>query len=438
MQTRAITVLIVVVLAAAGPLAGGLRHDPPDGPPPAMGGTDASRGAAQATVNTPWIEKLLAWRGAVAAHQPGSADAPAQHIGSWSEAELDATRTDLIALVAILWRESSLPDADRNLIYRGMPARTILQALGLSDVRQVNPLLRRAAVFHADIAMLVTPRRVDGVGCSARSTVLVVDGMAVGTGCNNYHWRHARLLLDKLEPSPAKDAFAPRWYHATAVFLLEATNYSDAQAHLTQARLVLPKDADIAFEWGYYQEALAAPRVQVLVGASRASLGAPESYLRAAEEAFRRALELRPDFAEARMRRGAVLSRQGRHKDAAAELRLALQTARDPVLRYLAEIFLARASEGLRDVKAAREHYERARDAMPAAQAPLLALGRLARSTGDRGLATEAVRRVIDPPPGQGIRADPWWDYNIWQERNSRALLRELDRLLDLDAGDTR
>jgi hypothetical protein len=46
------------------------------------------------------------------------------------------------------------------------------------------------------------------------------------------------------------------------------------------------------------------------------------------------------------------------------------------------------------------------------------------------------VRRVIDPPPGQGIRADPWWDYNIWQERNSRALLRELDRLLD--AGDIR
>ena len=461
MRTRAIIVLIVVTVAAAVPLAGGARHVLPGGPQAATGSTDAAtaitRAAAASTsipvadahasgntaqaptvtpqtpTDPPWLAALRTWTGAVAAHRPGGIDAPAEAIGGWPELSLDAVRQDLVALLSILRHGGARGATVTGRNYRGPVVSTdqLLLWLGVTDPVQVNAFVKRAAILHADIAMFVTPRRTDGLGCSSRSTVLVVDGVAVGTGCSNYHWKHARALLDQIEPKTARDGFASRWYHATIVFLLEQTNYSDAQAQLSQARLMLPDDADVWFEHGYYNEALAAPRVQALAGASRSTLGLPVWHLTQAEDAFRRALKRRPDFPEARVRLGAALTRLGRQKDGAAQLRQALETAKDPVLRYYAEIFLARASEGLRDAKAAREHYERAHDLFPSAQAPLLALGQLARSAGDRPRAGKLVRDAIGSLTAGDQKTDLWWQYNLWQSRDAATLLAELYRSIE-------
>jgi tetratricopeptide (TPR) repeat protein len=221
------------------------------------------------------------------------------------------------------------------------------------------------------------------------------------------------------------------WYRASITFMLEQTDYSDALPQITRARERFPADGVVQFESGFYQEALAAPRVQALVGPMRGTLAPARTHLDAAEASFKRAVKLDPGFAEARIRLGAVLTRLERYREAEATLRPALDGVQDPVLRYFGEIFLARAAEGLGDLPTARDRYERARAAFPSSEVPLLALGRLARGSGDRARAAELVRLAIEARRPANQPADPWWVYNLWQSRNSVSLFRDLHRSID-------
>jgi len=423
-SASAMAILIVAAISLAAPDAGRAQ------------GT--ARAAVQAAGPDPWILQLRTYVRAIAEHEPGSADQPAQTIGSWSEGNLDAARIDMVVLQSIcLSVRGRRPLPSGVVSHRessGSSPEDAAALLGLAGspdpARAINLMLERGAVLHADIAMLVTPFRLDKVGCSSRATVAVVDGQAVGAGCSNYHWRLGRALLDGLQPDPSADRFAILWYRATIVHLLEQTNYSDALPQITRARERFPGDGFVQFEHGYYQEALSAPRVQTLVGTSRGTLSSERTYLDGAESSFRRAVKLEPGLVEARVRLGAVLTRLERYRDAAATLQPALESAQPVVLRYFAELFLARAEEGLGDAPAARDHYERARAAIPSAEAPQLALGRLARSAGDRARAGEFVGRAIEERGRTALPDDPWWVYHLWQSRNSDSLFRELHQLL--------
>jgi hypothetical protein len=422
---------VVAVLALGGPAAGLARLVTP--------------ARVQASREPAWIGRVRAYVRAAAEHRPGTADLPAQLVGSWREADVDETRLDLLALQSICLGGKSRSQLPAAVVLArresgGTSREDALAILGLGDApglaRAVNLALERGALLHADIAMLVTPFRLDRVGCSPRPTVAAVDGRSVGSGCSSVHWRLGRVLLGQLQPDdPAADRFARLWYHASIVYLLEQANYSDVRLQIAKACELFPDDARARFEHGYYQEALSVPRVQALTGRDRATLEPPSTYMRAAEKSFRLALELDPGLVEARVRLGAILTRLARYRDAAATLQPAVDVTQDPVLRYYAELLLARASEGFDDTAAARVHYERARAAVPTAVAPVLGLARLARSAGDRAGAIDLVRAALETPGNPDGESDPWWRYSLWQSRSSAALLADL--YLSLEHGGT-
>jgi tetratricopeptide (TPR) repeat protein len=145
--------------------------------------------------------------------------------------------------------------------------------------------------------------------------------------------------------------------------------------------------------------------------------------LRQAEQLYKRALERKPGYLEARIRLGRVLGLRGRHKEAVEQLRQG-QAANEPVLQYYAHLFLGAEFEALGNGAEARQSYERAAALAPAAQSPLFGLSRVADQAGDRAAARAAIARVLKLPRDDFELADPWWVYEVAQSR-------EIDRLLD-------
>ena len=121
-----------------------------------------------------------------------------------------------------------------------------------------------------------------------------------------------------------------------------------------------------------------------------------------------------------------MLAVLGRRQDAARELRLAAAAAEGPQLRYYAELFLGQAEESVDNLAAARDHYLQAAALYPQAQSPLFALALLARQSGDRSGAREAMAKLLALPPGRREDSDPWWVYSRWQNEAYEARLAEL------------
>ncbi|MGE5198828.1 MAG: tetratricopeptide repeat protein, partial [Rhodospirillaceae bacterium] len=151
-----------------------------------------------------------------------------------------------------------------------------------------------------------------------------------------------------------------------------------------------------------------------------------KGHLDEADDLYRRAIKENPRFAEARLRRGYVLDRLGRYRDAAEELRLAAAADAGPQLQYYAELFLGHAAESLGDRANARDSYARAEALYPNAQSPLLALALLARQSGDRAGAQEAMQKLLGVARIRDGKADPWWGYHRWQTRGYKDVFAEL------------
>ena len=106
-----------------------------------------------------------------------------------------------------------------------------------------------------------------------------------------------------------------------------------------------------------------------------------------------------------------MIGQLGRHDEAAAELRKALGAGLPRESQYYAELFVGREEQALGRSEAARESFERASELYPLAQSPRLALSHLARQSGDRTRALQALRYVSELPANALRREDPWWDY---------------------------
>jgi tetratricopeptide (TPR) repeat protein len=318
------------------------------------------------------------------------------------------------------------------IVYRGtvIPYPDLRKLLSLTDDEatkgNANRVLQRAAILHADIAMLVIPLMPSRTGCSARATLLVKDGNSVGAGCVGIHWTHGRLLLDAVRPDPGRDQIARLWYLATISYLLETGDFANANPQIERGRLLFPSDPAILFQHGYYHEGFASPLIQTAALESGADMRGASVHLDEAEDLYRRAIKGNPEFVEARVHRGFVLSLLGQHRNAAEELRLAASTAAGPQLRYYAELFLGHAEESLGNRVVARDHYGRAAELYPQAQSPLLALAMVARQLDDRAAAQDALRQVLALPPARDIAADPWWRYYRWQQVDFKARFAEL------------
>jgi predicted Zn-dependent protease len=248
------------------------------------------------------------------------------------------------------------------------------------------------------------------------------------------HWVIGRLLLDDVipvgakKPSPGRDAGVRDWYHATAAWMQYREKHDTA--HLDRARALFPRDAAILFLSGCQREVFAAPGINAAIEAVevrgfRFDIGSGRAELRRAEEYFRRALDVDPDLAEARLHLGHVLLAGKKYKDAADQLRR-VAFARDDQLEYYRAILLGAAESGLARDAEARTDYQRAAALRPEAQSPLLALSELALKHGDRQTATRELARVFALPPYAPERDDPWWEYFTSQVRDADVLVGRL------------
>jgi tetratricopeptide (TPR) repeat protein len=407
------------------------------------------------------IARMSGWMAAVEQHTPGTADAPAHAVGAWPRSELRDFFADLTFFLGVVEDANGLPPRKRPILRPSRPRpRAVLNAIrGLAKEMAQRPdwdqFLKRAALLHADIAMLVPlerssvqtpspqadrpspeadPLRRRRASSSGRIIVETEDGLALDLEYGTLHWDIGRTTVESAARDPARDETVQAWYRATTAYLENEEQFAYAVPHLNAGLRLLPGDARLLFYAGALHEAFASGSVQAAARAleSRADLksevGSVEAELELAEKFFRSALVADSQFAEARLRLGRVLGLLGRDDEATAQLRQTIPELKDSQLVYYAELFLGHEEAAMRRRVAAREHFERAAALYPRAQSPYLALGLLARAYGDRPAAVRSMKEVFAPPPYEEEREDPWWEYYKFHVRNTDALLAELRR----------
>lgn len=393
--------------------------------------------AAPAPANDERLKKLEAWLAAVDAHRPGMRDAAIATIGSWKSADLDLITPYITILTELL------PDpANPNVANRRSMKEAELQPLRELARREaergdVNRIMKRGAVLHADIMMSGAASDVQRISlaearreaaATGRVAVLGLDGHHEGYATTPRHWPMARLLLDAVHPDPASDDFVRLFYRATTAYLLQRGRWGDADRHLRHARERLTPHATLHLDSGCVYEAHAHPRVQAVMAAAASSKSmrfARQSVvqnLQQAEMHFDQALVHDSTLVEARIRRARVRTLLGRADEAVADLELGSTVSVEPPVRYYAVLFLGDAQQARGEIDRSREAYLRAAALYPGAQSPHLALSVLARETGDRDSALHALRRFLDVPSDTRLRHDPWWMYFMGSGRNLNAL----------------
>ena len=408
---------------------------------------------------SPRITFLERWLDATAAHRPGALDDSLRQVSTWNQQQLRLVWVDVLTIVSLI----RAPDV--SLFYVSEPVRgsqntrqispvatnrsqQVLYTIGeLRRLRAIakqvsadgkpgreNDVLKRGAMMHADIEMLVgrsnAPANAGSPG-PAGATLHMDDGQQLGLTNSVSHWNMGRRLLDGVRPLDSKDAFKTRpdpgaddmvrrWYLAGCAFMLR-TRFIEVD-HFSRALDLFPNDPEVLFLVASVHETFAGIRMQSVMRSMRGPRDVkfdiqeegPE--LRLAEQLYKRVLERNPKQIEARIRLGRVLGLRGRHEEAIAQLRQA-EPVEEPILQFYVHLFLGAEFEAQGNGVEARRSYERAKTAAPTAQSPLLGLSRLAEEAGDRAAARELIARVLELPRVEPERGDPWWIYEIVQAR---------------------
>src|SRR5262245_2428886 len=417
------------------------------------------------------ITTLEAWLSAVERHRPGALDESLRLVSGWNQEQLRLIWIDTLTIVSLVrvpgvalfyyipqesgasspgeqgQQVSSLArTSDRRVLYTSGELRQLRQlAKTVSSDGKPGPendILKRGALLHADVAV---------AGLNARSelpdrpgpgglTLFMSDGQQLGLQNTISHWNMGRRLLDAVRPvdsksslqarpDPAADDFVRRWYIAGAAYMTRVRNIE--LAHFTRALQLFPDDPDLLFFAASAHESFAGVRTQSVMRSLKArrdvSFGIKDEdgELRLAEQMYKRALDRNPRLVEARIRLGRVLGLRGHHDEAIDQLKQGLSTG-EPLLQYYANLFLGGEFEAVGNGAEARRSYERAAAIEPLAQSPLFGLSRLADQAGDRIAAREAIARVLELPPNDYERTDPWWVYEVAQSRDVDRLLADI------------
>lgn len=393
------------------------------------------------------ITVLRDWVRAVHRHVPGETDAALLSIAAWSRTEIEAAWVDAQAFVAIVRDPNAnafyvQPSGERAVL-RAFTTRPDLEAMRelANQVRLdgLNQFLKRAAILHSDVAQQfqinadVAPPQ--AMWSPRRFVVQTDDGQQTGMNGGIVHWEFGRVLLDFVVDA-SRDDFVRSWYRASMAFKLALEELDTP--HFVRALDIVPNDPVIRFLHGVLHDAFAHPSVQSVVEAAklpprvRLDVLSEANELRQAESEYRRAIELDTNYAEARLRHGRVLARQGRHNDAAAQLRQALPGLREPMMEYYGRLFLGAEEEALGRTNEARALYLQAAKLYPRAQAPRMALSQLAHKSGNRAAARETLDAWFERGSQISFEDDPWWTYmraagrmaDEWREATYRLLPR--------------
>jgi hypothetical protein len=408
--------------------------------------------AAPAAPLPPELLLLSRWVRSVERHEPAKADVEAATIAVWSTDDLRTSLETLRSLRDGLQRAAVADDSPRerqDIRTRSgfrLSASQAQALLGLTDDEalrgDVNRLLRRGAMLHSDIAMLAQEGLIRAAEPTVpgappgRGPIHVFDGKVGGPDDTDRHWATARAILESVTPNPARDEWVHRWYRAAAERMRRDNLLASSEPLLARARQLFPKDAAFPFYGGCLHETHASPAIQAVYASaalsssqrSRVAPWQPGPRLSQAADQFREALALQPAWPEARVRLGRVLGLLGRHSEAVATLRRALEGTDELPLVYWGSLFLGAEEEALGRDADARTAYERARTLRPGAQAPSFALSQLARRKGDRSQAIAELRAGLTVPEDAASRYDLLWDYHGARTSEADILFADLRR----------
>ena len=234
----------------------------------------------------------------------------------------------------------------------------------------------------------------------------------------NAQLRRAAAWLDALaarhDEREHADAVRLHWYRVVISLYAASSHLYDADLYAREALGRFPRDPALIFQKGTVLElarftnSTSAP-VALPRGRAPASATRQEQRLESAAAEYRRALDLDPRLAIARLHLGWINAQEG-NSHAHQELATALEDAKDDRTRYLAHLFLGSLAELQHRFDEAAQEYELAHQLGPTHQTPYVALSRIELVRGHperaRELALElaALDRIDD---------DPWWDYHL-------------------------
>jgi tetratricopeptide (TPR) repeat protein len=404
--------LIIVVLGGLLPAGSSTQLRPP-------------RPGTQSADNSPWLLPMVVeWRTAVAQHDAGMRDQAVEEIGAWAIPVVRRVIGEVKKLAELLVASR----AEARVL-------GIQHLLGLTDDEMqrgdANRILKRGALLHTDIAILAPAAAREIQGGAAQ--LLIKDGLLIGENAGP-HWEFARLLLDAVKPSPARDEMVRQWYLAAAADMQHRRQWGNAEDHLSRARRIFRSDASFLFYSGAVHEFYAGPSAQnsalVAPPGSNMDFGSRDSELGRSRGFYREAVVADPDFAEARLRLGRVTGLILDHSQAVAELQKAAAVLVDPQLRYYAALFLGQEQVTLGHYDAAQEQFQAATVLYPTAQSPRLALNHLLRWSVHFPETFAETAQILMLPSRSLERMDPWWVYDISQARNADELVAEMRRAI--------
>ena len=256
-------------------------------------------------------DKLDAWLTAVDRHAPGRHDQAIDQVARWPVRDFDDALRELSRR---LQRSEFQP----------------LAKFGVRDQRSANALLIRAAVLHADIAIVHRGERGYSLPQIGVRSVIVGDGNEVGQMGGTLHWAVGRRALELVQPAPGSDERVKQWYQATAACSngtsIPSSGCTRALASSSERSraAALRRNDDEAFAEGRIQTRCLRTRAdshaaQPGDAAGVAAVGPADDELDRAEDSSG-ALARDPSLTEARIRLGHVLHRRSRQPNAVAEL----------------------------------------------------------------------------------------------------------------------
>jgi tetratricopeptide (TPR) repeat protein len=247
------------------------------------------------------------------------------------------------------------------------------------------------------------------------------------------------LLSDRVGANPNLRAFCSSWYILAASLWCANGQVAAAERTLRAGHGLLDDDPEFLLAAGTVDEALMGPYANPAAAAAAhaqapVSLNVREMKTTAygfltteyvdAEHRLKKAVSLRPDLVEARLRLGRVYVLLDRPTEARPEFEQVLREAprgSHPFAAAVAALFLGQLHERAGRFDDAKKAYELAISLQPADQAPYLALGHLLVASGrvDEGWAV--VRRMLEGPGGSSktssdsyhqYREGQWWQAN--------------------------
>ncbi len=186
-----------------------------------------------------------------------------------------------------------------------------------------NYIVRRGALLHGDVGMLASssmdaPFDARPGGGPQSWRMEISDGQELALRSTAVHWEIARMLLDFVIPkgldrvAPQRDDMVLAWYRATSAWMQLHEDHDEM--HLTRGLRDLSGRSRSPVSGGVpaarrsrgrrFRQPSAPPSCRL---ASRWASDPIPTELREAERLFRRTLEVKPSYVEARMRYGRVL-----------------------------------------------------------------------------------------------------------------------------------